>query len=56
MLPSKIFEYGAYDKPIIAGVAGFASHFIQENIQNYILFAPGGVESFVSSIKSFEFR
>ena len=56
VLPSKIFEYGAYDKPIIAGVAGFASHFIQENIQNYILFAPGGVESFVSSIKSFEFR
>lgn len=56
VLPSKIFEYGAYDKPIIAGVAGFASRFIQENLQNYILFAPGDVESFVSSIKSFEFR
>ncbi|KYG76244.1 glycosyltransferase involved in cell wall biosynthesis [Roseivirga ehrenbergii] len=56
VLPSKIFEYGAYDKPIIAGVAGFASRFIQENLQNYILFAPGDVDSFVSSIKSFEFR
>ncbi|KOF03997.1 glycosyl transferase family 1 [Roseivirga seohaensis subsp. aquiponti] len=56
VLPSKIFEYGAYDKPIIAGVAGFASRFIQENLQNYILFAPGDVDSFVSSFKSFEFR
>jgi len=56
VLPSKIFEYGAYDKPIIAGVAGFASHFIQEHLENYILFAPGDAESFVSKIKSFEFK
>jgi hypothetical protein len=56
VLPSKIFEYGAYDKPIIAGVAGFSNHFIQENLENYILFAPGDVEDFVSKIKSFEFK
>ena len=56
MLPSKIFEYGAYDKPIIAGVAGFSNHFIQENLENYILFAPGDVETFVSKVKSFEFK
>ncbi len=56
VLPSKIFEYGAYDKPIIAGVAGFSNHFIQENLENYILFAPGDVEDFVSKVKSFEFK
>ena len=56
VLPSKIFEYGAYDKPIIAGVAGFASYFIQENLENYILFAPGDAETLVSKLKSFEFK
>src|SRR5690606_33202754 len=38
VLPSKIFELGAYDKPIIAGVAGFANEFIKKNIPNRILF------------------
>lgn len=56
VLPSKIFEYGAYDKPIIAGVGGFASQFIQEHVENYILFAPGDVETFISKIKSFEYK
>lgn len=51
VLPSKVFEYGATDKPVIAGVAGYASNFVKENIPNHILFKPGDVNSFVDQIK-----
>jgi glycosyltransferase involved in cell wall biosynthesis len=40
VLPSKLFEYGAFNKPIIAGVAGYAADFINENLPNTILFDP----------------
>lgn len=56
VLPSKIFEYGATNKPIIAGVSGYASEFIKENLDNYILFEPTDVNSFVRQIKSYEIR
>jgi hypothetical protein len=54
VLPSKIFEYGVFNKPIIAGVSGFASEFIRENLQNYILFEPTDVNDMVSQIKAFK--
>ena len=44
VLPSKLFEYGAYDTPIIAGVAGFARNFINENMDNVLLFEPCNYE------------
>lgn len=53
VLPSKVFEYGATNKPIIAGVTGYASEFIRENLDNYILFNPTDVDSFVSQINSY---
>jgi len=53
VLPSKIFEYGATNKPIIAGVAGYAAEFIKENLNNYILFNPIDVDSLVKQIKSY---
>ena len=53
VLPSKLFEYAAFDKPIIAGVGGYASQFIRENLSNYILFAPTDVESMVEQILKF---
>ncbi|MDR6786149.1 hypothetical protein ABIE26_004868 [Pedobacter africanus] len=56
VLPSKIFELGAYDKPIIAGVAGFANQFISENIDNKILFSPKDVNDMVSQLKSYSYR
>lgn len=40
VLPSKIFEYAATGKPIWAGVSGFASQFITENIDNAQVFPP----------------
>jgi glycosyltransferase involved in cell wall biosynthesis len=51
VLPSKIFEYGATDKPVIAGVGGYAAKFIENNLTNYILFPPGKVETMVERIK-----
>ena len=54
VLPSKIFEYGAFNKPIIAGVSGFASEFIRDNLQNYILFEPTDVNDMVNQIKAFK--
>ncbi|SFC39017.1 Glycosyltransferase involved in cell wall bisynthesis [Parapedobacter composti] len=56
VLPSKIFELGAYDKPIIAGVAGFANEFIDKNIPNRILFLPGDVDSMVSQLEKYKYE
>ena len=56
VLPSKIFEYGAYDKPIIAGVGGYAGHFIQRNLSNYILFSPGDSEDLVNQLRTFSLK
>lgn len=56
VLPSKVFELGAYDKPIIAGVAGFANNFIEKNISNKILFLPGDVEDMVSQLKNYTYK
>jgi hypothetical protein len=44
VLPSKVFEYGATNKTIIAGVSGYARDFIEEHLENSIVFDPGDVE------------
>jgi glycosyltransferase involved in cell wall biosynthesis len=51
VLPSKLFEYGATNKPIVAGVAGYAARFVAENLPNSILFAPGDVTSLVRQLR-----
>ncbi len=56
VLTSKIFELGAYDKPIIAGVAGFANQFIAENIPNRILFLPGQVDEMIRQLKAYTYH
>ncbi|MBW8330539.1 MAG: glycosyltransferase family 4 protein [Prolixibacteraceae bacterium] len=53
VLPSKIFEYATFNKPIIAGVSGYANKFIKDNLDNYILFNPTDVNGFVSQLKLF---
>lgn len=42
VLPSKIFEYAATGKPIIAGVDGYAANFLQE-VPGVIIFPPCNV-------------
>ena len=40
VLPSKVFEYAALGKPLLAGVAGYAAQFIRAEISNAAVFAP----------------
>lgn len=40
VLPSKIFEYAATGKPILAGVAGFAADFLREQVPGVEVFPP----------------
>lgn len=56
VMPSKMFEYGAFDKPIIAGIGGFAAAFVKEYIPNHILFKPTDVNDFVDKLKSYQLR
>ena len=50
VLPSKLFDYGATDKPILAGVAGYAAQFIRQHISNCIVFDPGDADSLVTQL------
>lgn len=40
VLPSKLFEYAATGKPMLAGVAGYAAEFISSQIENAAVFKP----------------
>lgn len=44
VLPSKIFEYAATGKPILAGVAGHAADFLRREVPGVAVFAPCDVE------------
>ncbi|WP_305097521.1 glycosyltransferase family 4 protein [Croceibacterium aestuarii] len=51
VLPSKIFEYGALGKPIIAGVAGYSVQFLREHLPDATVFEPRDVEGLVTAVK-----
>ena len=40
VLPSKIFEYAATDKPILAGVGGYAADFLRKQVPGVHVFEP----------------
>jgi hypothetical protein len=54
VLPSKIFEYAATGKPILAGVSGFAAEFTEKYVENAAVFQPCDAESMVSSLGSLD--
>jgi glycosyltransferase involved in cell wall biosynthesis len=48
VLPSKIFEYAALGKPIVAGLSGYSAQFLSDHVPYACLFNPGdavGAES-----------
>ena len=47
VLPSKIFELATYPKIILAGVSGYSSHFINNEVTNSFVFDPCDVSSLV---------
>lgn len=54
VLPSKIFEYAATGKPILAGVSGYAAKFLREEVINAEVFFPGDVKDAVSAFNKLE--
>lgn len=51
VLPSKIFEYAALGKPIVAGLSGYSAQFLRDNIPSAHLFNPGDAAGAVSCIQ-----
>ena len=54
VLPSKIFEYVALRKPIVAGLSGYSAQFMADNVPSAIVFNPGDVDGCVYAIKKIE--
>jgi glycosyltransferase involved in cell wall biosynthesis len=51
VLPSKLFEYGATGKPIIAGVKGYAKEFLKKELVGAFTFNPGNIIEFEKILK-----
>lgn len=51
VLPSKIFEYAATNKPIWGGLSGYAGRFAKKRIKNTALFSPCDLEG---AVKAFD--
>jgi len=51
VLPSKVFEYAAMGKPILAGVAGYAAEFIRNEIPNSGVFPPCDAQAGENAIR-----
>lgn len=45
VLPSKLFEYGATGKPILAGIDGYAASFVRNELSNSAVFQPCDAEA-----------
>lgn len=56
VLPSKLFEYGATNIPVIAGVGGYAASFVQQYIPNAILFEPCNSKQAVSLLQQYHYH
>lgn len=56
VLPSKLFEYAATGKPILAGVAGQAAEFLKHNVENAAVFPPCDKAGLVRAIDTLDFE
>lgn len=50
VLPSKLFEYAATGKPILAGLAGYAKQFTKSKIANATVFEPGDIDGAIKAL------
>ena len=55
VLPSKIFEYAATGKPVLAGVSGYSRQFIANHVPNAALFYPCDHRGLVAALGRLEF-
>ena len=51
VLPSKIFEYSTFNKPILAGVSGASKEFLIKNLNGAYIFHPGDYRSAISLVE-----
>lgn len=56
VLPSKIFEYAALGKPLLAGVTGFSKNFINEHIENASTFIPCDHQGALEALKRLDLK
>ena len=56
VLPSKVFEYAATGKPILAGVSGYAAQFLKDEVTNVAVFPPCDVDAAISAMDKLELR
>jgi len=52
VLPSKVFEYGASGRPILAGVAGFAAQFVRSELPDSFVFQPCDSAALVEGVRA----
>ena len=56
VLPSKLFEYAATDKPILAGISGYSAQFAKSEIENCSVFTPTDFQDGIDKLKVLELR
>ncbi len=56
VLPSKIFEYAALGKPILAGVSGFSAEFLEREVDNCAVFYPSDMKEAMKSFDRIEMK
>lgn len=52
VLPSKIFEYAALGKPVIAGLEGYSAQFVKDYLKYGCVFSPGDADACVTCIEN----
>jgi hypothetical protein len=52
VLPSKIFELATFNKPILAGVSGYAARFMNREVSDSFLFEPCNVYQLVDYLRT----
>lgn len=55
VLPSKLFEYGAMNKPILAGISGYSEEFVKSEISDCAVFSPTDSEDAVRKFESLSY-
>ena len=55
VLPSKLFEYGAMNKPILAGISGYSKEFVKSEISDCAVFSPTNSEDAVKKFESLSY-
>ncbi|WP_350013114.1 glycosyltransferase family 4 protein [Pseudomonas asiatica] len=56
VLPSKLFEYAATNKPIWGGLSGYAARFAQKRIKNIALFRPCDIDGAIEAFQRLEMQ